>query len=257
MNPIFINNGAQLFKTCFKEIKDQGCFQKCSAKREKRKTLLEALLNYRIIQIAGEQEEVLSKEEINLRKQIFTNPLVIQMGFGLFKNIQKINKQPQILSKIKRNNLNKRSVKSKILLVNSINPKIYGGGERWLLRVGDSLIKRGYKVFCWALPNHQWQSDAQNLGIISLNKPIPLNFNFYQAPDYISFLKNLNIDAVILNLDRDITATGIYCKLAGIEAIIARKGLPYIDEYPLVRWAYRYVVSAVTSPSKKYLQRNC
>jgi glycosyltransferase involved in cell wall biosynthesis/ADP-heptose:LPS heptosyltransferase len=137
----------------------------------------------------------------------------------------------------------------RILLVNGILPHIYGGGEKWYIRTGKSLVQRGYEVFCWGTKGHNWIKDAQKEGMYNIELPFPITLNYHELPELVYSLKTYNFDVAIFNLEKDLITAGIPLKISGLTSIYMRKGLPNIKNNPLIRWIFKNLLEGVIVPS--------
>jgi glycosyltransferase involved in cell wall biosynthesis len=111
-----------------------------------------------------------------------------------------------------------------ILFFNS--NKAWGGGEKWHFEMALNLHKLGYNVYLFCHQKGQLIREAEHAGIIcSAIKVHNLSFlNFFKILRFSTWLKNKQIDRIILNLPADMKFAGIAAKIAKVPRIIYRRG---------------------------------
>jgi len=129
-----------------------------------------------------------------------------------------------------------------ILFINSIN--MFGGGEIWMLRTLRALQERGHRVWLCCRPEAEVGQCAIAQGI-----PVAL-INFSGDFDPVTifqlarFMKRERIEVVLTNMDKELRLGGIAAKIAGMPAVIPRRGI----DYPLKnRWRYRLAYNVLAT----------
>ncbi len=130
----------------------------------------------------------------------------------------------------------------RLLFINSI--QMFAGGEIWMLRALRALQKRGHKVWLCCRPYTELAERAVEAGI-----PVKL-IGFRSDFDPICifrlavFMFQNKIDVVLTNMDKELRNGGVAARLAGVPAIIPRRGI----DYPLKnRWRYRFAYNALAT----------
>jgi len=255
MKPLFIHVNGNKFEKSLEKILALRTPVNKYRYNENERTLFDTFLLYRIAVPQREKEKTLRKKDFSERLAILSHPLFTKYGKYLTKSkssLLEIKKQDiPVFSRANKKFKYKKDNKGRILFVNSIHPNIYGGGEKWIIRTGKELKNRGYDVFSWGIREHNWLADAQLNGILPLDIPVPLSFDFHRLPDLVKYIKNLSIDVAFLNLDRDVLSVGFPLKLANVSGVIMRKGLPHIEKEQFLRWGYKNIINGIITPSSE------
>ncbi|MDZ7292037.1 MAG: glycosyltransferase family 4 protein [candidate division KSB1 bacterium] len=130
----------------------------------------------------------------------------------------------------------------RILFINSI--RMFGGGEVWMLRTLRALQQRGHQVWLCCRPGTE-------VGNRAVEQRIPVKWlPFYGDFDPVTiarlawFMKHERIDVVLTNMDKELRLAGIAAKIAGVPAVIPRRGI----DYPLKnRWRYRFAYNVLAT----------
>ncbi len=141
----------------------------------------------------------------------------------------------------------------RIVFINSI--KMFGGGEIWLLRTMNALSERGHKVCLICRPNVPLESRAKNAGF----KVHTVRMRGDLDPIVISkiwiILRRFRADVVCTNMDKELRLGGSAARLAGVKAVVPRRG----SDYPLkntlaYRWSYETLADGIIANSKSTKQ---
>jgi glycosyltransferase involved in cell wall biosynthesis len=146
----------------------------------------------------------------------------------------------------------------RLLFINSI--QMFGGGEIWMLRALRALQERGHQVWLCCRPETELAKRAVAQGV-----PVKLlvfrgDFDPIMIARLARFMKRERIDVVLTNMDKELRLGGLAAKIAGVPAVIPRRGI----DYPLknrwrYRWAYNVLATRVIANSeatKQALLRN-
>lgn len=123
----------------------------------------------------------------------------------------------------------------RILFLNSI--QMFAGGEVWMLRALRALQQRGHQVWLGCRSYAELADRAAEAGI-----PVKLirfrsDFDPICILQLARFMRRNRIEVVLTNMDKELRNGGIAAKLAGVRAVIPRRGI----DYPLKnRWRYRF-----------------
>jgi len=123
----------------------------------------------------------------------------------------------------------------RILFINSI--QMFGGGEVWMLRTLRALQKRGHEVWLCCRPDTEIADRAADEGLSVKLISFRSDFDPVCILQLAWFMWRQRIEVVLTNMDKELRNGGIAARLAGVPAIIPRRG----SDYPLKnRWRYRF-----------------
>ncbi len=135
----------------------------------------------------------------------------------------------------------------RILFVQSIGKKKYGGGERWAVNAASGLQKKGHFVMMAARKNGILFNEARqrNLPVYPIN--IYSDINLFQAYRLSRLIKKHNIEIIICK-GRELVVSGLATRWAGNILLIRRTGLPPSKQSnKLVRRTKKFVDGVVTN----------
>jgi glycosyltransferase involved in cell wall biosynthesis len=130
----------------------------------------------------------------------------------------------------------------RLLFINSI--QMFGGGEIWMLRTLQALQERGHQVWLCCRPETELARRAVAQGV-----PVKLlafrgDFDPFTISRLAWFMKRERIDVVLTNMDKELRLGGLAAKIAGVRAVIPRRGI----DYPLKnRWRYRFAYNVLAT----------
>lgn len=113
---------------------------------------------------------------------------------------------------------------------------MFGGGEVWMLRTLQALQQRGHQIWLCCRPGAEVGTRAAEIGIPVKSLSFRGDFDPVTIFHLAWWMKREQIDVVLTNMDKELRLGGIAAKIAGVPAIIPRRGI----DYPLKnRWRYR------------------
>jgi glycosyltransferase involved in cell wall biosynthesis len=133
--------------------------------------------------------------------------------------------------------------------------KHWGGGEKWHAEMAEALSNDNtFEIFAFADKSSQLYNEFLNAGIKVSDISVS-SLSFLSAKKYFSLvkkLKNINADAIILNLSADVKLAARAAKKAGIKNIIYRRGsaIPIKNKW-LNRYLFGKVITKVLANSKE------
>lgn len=113
-----------------------------------------------------------------------------------------------------------------------------------MLRALHALQKHGHGVWLCCRPHTELAERAAEAGI-----PVKLitfrgDFDPICIFQLARFMRQNRIDAVLTNMDKELRNAGVAAKIAGVRAVIPRRGI----DYPLKnRWRYRFAYNVLAS----------
>jgi len=125
----------------------------------------------------------------------------------------------------------------RILFLNSIGTKKWGGGEKWMLMTALGLKNKGHEVIIGCASG---SVICQNARIKNL--PVtPLSFKSdFDVPGFIRLLrvlKHQEIDIVVCGQNKDTKIAAVAAWVVGNVSVIARHGLQLISK----KWKYKFI----------------
>ncbi len=130
----------------------------------------------------------------------------------------------------------------RILFINSI--RMFGGGEVWMLRTLRALQQAGHRVWLCCRPQTELAQRANTHGLPLKTMAFRSDFDPITIAQLVHFMWRENIDLVLTNMDKELRLGGLAARLAGVPAIIPRRGI----DYPLKnRWRYRFAYNALAT----------
>ena len=115
----------------------------------------------------------------------------------------------------------------RILFLDSIEKETYGGMEEWIRLVGTGLARRGHEITISGRKDSEFlRRVSQNNSVMNL---LPLDisgdFNPFTIGSIKSFIKNKEIECVIVNFTKDIRLGGLAARWEGSSKVIWSVGL--------------------------------
>ena len=122
----------------------------------------------------------------------------------------------------------------------------WGGGEKWMLSAAASMRERGHRVTLCAPARSVLLARAQELGLKYLEVEFQRDFDPSSFWRVFKYCRRHQIDVLCLNMDRVLRVAGLAARLAGVPAVIPRRG----SEFPLkghlnYRFQYQSVATAM------------
>ncbi len=142
----------------------------------------------------------------------------------------------------------------KIFFMNSTGLAAWGGGEKWMLQTGIELSALGHRVFYGGRSGSLFLQKCQEAGFPAYSFKIGSDFDPLVIRKLANLMKELTIDVIITEQNKDIRLAGIAGKMNGKKLIIARNGLPAIKNNFRYRLLYPRLLDGilVTTQAIKY-----
>ena len=118
----------------------------------------------------------------------------------------------------------------RILFINSIGSKKWGGGEKWMLMAGRGLQAKGHEVFIGCAKGSIIQANAEKMNLTT--EPFSLNsdIDIIGAFRLLRVFRTLKIDCVVCGQNKDTKIAAFAGCFAKNVTILARHGLQLISK---------------------------
>jgi glycosyltransferase involved in cell wall biosynthesis len=137
----------------------------------------------------------------------------------------------------------------RLLFATSI--KTWGGGEEWMLSAARGLTARGHAVSLVARPESAIEARASQLGLHVHPVPFRHDFDLVSMHAVYSFCRSWRPELLCLNMDRVLRVAGPAARLAGVGAVIPRRGSEFpLKDGILYRWTYTRIATAMLVNSR-------
>jgi glycosyltransferase involved in cell wall biosynthesis len=113
----------------------------------------------------------------------------------------------------------------RLLFINSIHPRKFGGGEKWMVKAASGLSRLGHRVFVASKPGAEILKAARAAGVETKVLSIHGDFDPLATWRILRFIQTEKIDLVVCNLNKDVRVAGLACRIAVFPAVIARHGV--------------------------------
>lgn len=141
----------------------------------------------------------------------------------------------------------------RIVFINSI--QMFGGGEIWLFRTMNALLKRNHAVLLICRPETPLETRARKAGFDVCTLRLRGDFDPVVIFHLMRILRRFRADVVCTNMDKELRLGGLAARLAGVRAVVPRRG----SDYPLkntlaYRWSYHYIAHGIIANSRSTKQ---
>ncbi len=122
----------------------------------------------------------------------------------------------------------------------------WGGGEKWMLSAAESMRARGHSVTLCAPGNSAILRRAREASLPTLSVDFRRDFDPVSFFRILRFCRTHRVDLLCLNMDRVLRIAGLAARLAGVPAVLPRRG----SEFPLkghlnYRFQYQWVATGM------------
>jgi glycosyltransferase involved in cell wall biosynthesis len=130
----------------------------------------------------------------------------------------------------------------RLLFINSIHPRKFGGGEKWMIKAASGLSRAGHRVFVAGRGDSEILRAAQAAGVDTRALPIHGDLDPVATVRILRFLRRERIDLIVCNLNKDVRVAGLAGRIAGSVAVIARHGVQLCGK----SWKHRLTLTRLT-----------
>ena len=127
----------------------------------------------------------------------------------------------------------------RILFINSIGAKKWGGGEKWMLMAGRGLQDKGHEVFIGCAKGSVIQANAEKMNLATISFSLNSDIDIIGAFRLLRIFRTLKIDCVICGQNKDTKIAAFAGYFAKNVTILARHGLQLISK----KIKYKYIFS--------------
>ena len=129
-----------------------------------------------------------------------------------------------------------------LLFINSIHPRKFGGGEKWMIKAAAGLTRAGHRVYVAGKPDSEILRAAGAAGVAARALPIHGDLDPVATWRILRFLRHERIDLVVCNLNKDVRVAGLAARMAGFPVVIARHGIQLCGK----SWKHRLTLTRLT-----------
>jgi len=129
-----------------------------------------------------------------------------------------------------------------VLFINSIHPKKFGGGEKWMVTAAKGLTEAGHNVFLASKRGATILQVAKKAGVQTCVLNIYTDFSPLNTWRIARFLKKQHIQILVCNLNKDVRVAGLAARLVKNPVVIARHGVLLCGE----EWKHKVALKRLT-----------
>jgi glycosyltransferase involved in cell wall biosynthesis len=139
-----------------------------------------------------------------------------------------------------------------LMFLDSIEKETYGGMEEWIRLVSSGLADRGHKVMVAGRPGSEFlrRIEKSSGAVETLELDISGDFHPVTISRIRSTLSRRQIDAVVVNFNKDIRLGGLASKLNGQTRVVWSVGLDITKDSLAHRFLTPRLVDAIMVPSE-------
>ncbi len=136
-----------------------------------------------------------------------------------------------------------------ILLMNSVQPDSWGGGEKWMLVLAEGLRRNGHNIYFCGHEHSVFLNRSSKAGFESFPLKIKSDFGLINILKLALFYRKKSIQTVIANFNKDVRIAGIAGRVSRRPVIVARNGLAILPNNAIYRFTYRLLVDGIITNS--------
>ena len=140
--------------------------------------------------------------------------------------------------------------KRNIAFLNSVAPDVWGGVEKWMRNVSVGLGERGHRILVIGRPGSQFIRRVGEAGVRTLPLTLRSDFDPVTIARLIRIFRKERVELLCVNFNKELRLGGIAARMAGVRAVVCRKGLPLVRDNAKFRATYRHLVDRIIVPSE-------
>lgn len=138
-----------------------------------------------------------------------------------------------------------------ILFLDSIDKETYGGMEEWIKLVSEGLTGRGHTVTVAGRTGSRFlRRIAANTKVPTLELEISGDFHPETITKIKRYLKENEVDLVVVNFNKDVRLGGLAAKLTGDVRVVWSVGLDITKDNVVHKWLTPKLIDGVIVPSE-------
>ena len=137
-----------------------------------------------------------------------------------------------------------------IAFLNSVAPNVWGGVEKWMRNVSVGLGKRGHRILVIGRPGSQFIRRVGEAGVRTLPLTMRSDFDPVTIARLTRIFRSERVELLCVNFNKELRLGGIAARIAGVRAVVCRKGLPLVRDNAKFRATYRHLVDRIIVPSE-------
>jgi glycosyltransferase involved in cell wall biosynthesis len=137
----------------------------------------------------------------------------------------------------------------RILFINSIGSKKWGGGEKWMLMAASGLQRRGHEVLIGCALNSIIEKKALEIGLRTVKISFSTDFDVPGFVRLIRILKEHKIEFLICGQNKDTKIGAVAARCAGNVTVLARHGLQLIKKKLKYKYIFTKMIDGIITNS--------
>ncbi|RMG66636.1 MAG: glycosyltransferase family 1 protein [Calditrichaeota bacterium] len=142
-----------------------------------------------------------------------------------------------------------------VAFMNSIGPTSWGGGEQWMLTCGCLLRQRGHQIYYIGRAGSRFLERCRQAGFPVLGLEIGSDFGPANILRLARFFRENHVQVLIANFNKDVRLGGLAARYAGVPRVLARNGLPIVQNNWRYRLSYRFFTHGIITNTAAIKQR--
>ncbi len=138
------------------------------------------------------------------------------------------------------------------LFVSSARQTLWGGGEKWVVRMAEALVGRGHAVAVAARPQSRLLAAATAARLSSHAVRFASDLDPFTFSRLRALMSDFEADLVVNTFDKEVRLSGLAARSLGKRGprVICRKGLPLIADNWRYRLTYAHLVDGILTPAR-------
>ncbi len=143
----------------------------------------------------------------------------------------------------------------RVAFMNSIGATSWGGGEQWMLTCGCQLGLRGHRIVFIGRAGSVFLQRCSEAGFLTLPLNIGSDFGLANVVRLARFFREHRVDVLIANFNKDVRLGGLAARYAGVSRVLARNGLPIVQNNWRYRLSYRFFTHGIITNTRVIKER--
>ncbi len=133
----------------------------------------------------------------------------------------------------------------RVLFINSLGKKKWGGGEKWMLMAATGLKERGHEVFIACKCGSIIQNNAHGANLKTLPLSFNSDFDIIGFCKLIHYLKKHRIEILICGQNKDTKIGSVAAAYLGNIVVLARHGLQLISKKNKYKFVFTKLIHGI------------